>query len=65
MAGICEWRYSLKALLLIILMITITGPEIVCLAGKPYFVSPKNEYPILLTGEDGKPLKCEEIPEND
>lgn len=54
----------MKTLLLIILMITITGPELVCLGDKVYFVSPKNEYPLLIVGEDGKPMKCEDIPES-
>ena len=54
----------MKLLLSLILMITITGPELVCLGDKVYYVSPQNEYPVMIVGEDGKPMKCEEVPDN-
>ena len=51
----------MKLLLSLILIITITGPELVCLGDKVYYVSPQNEYPVLIVGEDGEPMKCEDV----
>ncbi len=53
------WKVDLMKLLLsLILIITITGPELVCLAGKLYYVSPAIDRPALVVDNDGKPVRC-------
>ncbi len=48
----------MKLLLSLILIITIAGPELVCLAGKLYYVATWIEHPIGVVDEKGEPVKC-------
>lgn len=50
----------MKLLLSLILIIFITGPELVCLGGWLYYVSPNIDYPAKILDKDGEPVRCGE-----
>ena len=59
----------MKSLILLTMLLAIpltgpvavyTGPGLVCLAGKLYYVSPVLENPVKVVDIDGKPIDCPE-----
>ena len=48
----------MKLLLSLILIITITGPELACLGGWLHFVSPAIGGAVKIVDNDGKPVRC-------